>query len=176
MAKVPVFDAKTGMRLVQEVKRGSADVVAELVKMNTHLAGIPGVFTASGAVTRDADGAYTGLTLATPFDDITAACLDGKLVVLHVRDEANAVSYFALLTKASGLGTNIVTLSFDCSGDNNPTGKNGAYNLMYVASANWLQFSVQSFGTAASDVACDITIGETKYTNIADALAALAAK
>ena len=176
MAKVPVMTDQTGQQICRSLNRGNAILEEFLGDIGAQLGGIPSVFVAEVTVNHDDNGAYKSLTLASEFADMKAACLAGKVVVLHVHDATNQISFFSALSKVSGFDGPAEQMIFDCLSSNNPTGRPGSYVLMHVAATGTVIVNVQPLSYSAQHVACDVTVGGTKYNNVADALAALAAK
>lgn len=180
MAQVAVMTDKTGQQIAKHLRENNAMLEAAFGTLNANIGKGAEVFIVEANVEHNDDGSYAGLSIGTTIgraiEDITTAHRAGKIVILRVADNENNTSYFAPLSAASGLGTDSVSIEFGSLGQSNPAGSVGKYSLIYVKGLDFMNgLKVDSSGLNASAVFCDVTIGGTKYTNVADALAALVA-
>ena len=112
------------------------------------------------------------------FDDIVSAYNEGKHVVLKI-PYGEQVFFAPMVTYSNKeLSTRVMQKLFFFS-PNNPEGAEGLYMFThnrYTSDGSTSQtIALSKTGVAASGVSCSVTVGGTTYSNLSEALNALAA-
>lgn len=112
------------------------------------------------------------------FDDIVSAYNEGKHVVLKI-PYGEQVFFAPMVTYSNKeLSTRVMQKLFFFS-PNNPEGAEGLYmfthNRYTSDGSTSLTIALSKTGVAASGVSCSVTVGGTTYSNLSEALNALAA-
>ena len=163
---MPILTDETGKQILAALHGISwrIDEANALAKM--------GIENEKGVYIAEATLESSKYTLQTPYASIRNAYENRKLLILKVLDKATNQSYFFMQSRIVPSGTDynfFFVSAYKCGIGS------AAYLLLTVMKTGNISASEQNVKANASDIACNVTIGGTAYTNVEAALAALAA-